>query len=77
MQKKSLNLRDKSIPFRKLQKLYGLKSPEQIKQRIIWDHIRALIIFSCGDSAKIQLGKINRHFRLCEQMEIAIVETGS
>jgi hypothetical protein len=57
--------------FKQLQAEYKLKTPEQIKMRIIWNHMQALVVNVAGDNPD-NLRKLKRYdiqFRLCEDFE--------
>jgi hypothetical protein len=60
-----------SSSFAALKSLYGLKTPTQIKLRIIWLHLKALVETLHADSAKNRklLQKFHAQFIACEAEE--------
>jgi hypothetical protein len=61
--------------FAALQNLYQLKSPSQIKQRIIWLHLQAIIIKLHGNDKSVveKLKMYDRQFRMAEREEIQLL----
>lgn len=56
-----------SPAFAAIQKRYGLKKPNQIKLRIIWHHLEALIRAQYpGKETDRRLAAFNRDFRTIE-----------
>lgn len=51
--------------FEQLQTKYGLQKPKQIKQRIIWNHLKALVLAQFPEGAK-KLESFEHEFRTCE-----------
>ncbi len=57
-------------PFAAIQKRYGLKKPNQIKLRIIWHHVQALIRAQYpGKATERRLDAFNRDFRIIERKQ--------
>jgi hypothetical protein len=71
MAKKPIKKPDKPLSFEQLQQIYGLQKPRQIKLRIIWNHIQALVISVHGDTpANLRkLKHYDLHFRVAELAE--------
>ena len=55
--------------MQKLRKIYGLKTPQQIKERILWNHIQAITLRVFGMDAKKRLRTMDDHFTRCERNE--------
>lgn len=62
-----------SKQFIEIQSRYGLSTPEQIKNRIMWIHLKAITQNLFGNSAgnESQLFKYDREFKVCEIIELA------
>lgn len=59
-----------AMPFRDLQKLYGLNKPKQIKMKILWIHLQQLISAQFPVPAtKKTLAHFDRQWKICEQQE--------
>jgi hypothetical protein len=71
MAKKPNRKPDKELSFSQLQRMYGLQKPRQIKMRIIWNHVQAIMINLYGDSPE-NLRKLRRydlHFTVAENAD--------
>ena len=57
--------------FKGLQKVYGLTTPEQIKLRIIWQHLQALTLEVHGKTPEniSKMKSFDHAFRIAEQEE--------
>jgi hypothetical protein len=56
--------------FQKIQQAYGLKTPDQIKLKIIWHHLQALVRGQYpGTETDNLLRKYDNHWRQCEREE--------
>jgi hypothetical protein len=66
MSKKSVR-----TPFQELKEHYQLTSPKQIKDRIIWNHLKAITrqLFGDGPENSTRLRKYEQQWILCEQEE--------
>jgi hypothetical protein len=73
MAKKRIKKPHKPLTFEQVQRLYGLEKPSQIKLRIIWNHVQALVISVHGNTPG-NLRKLKRydlHFRTAELADTA------
>ncbi len=63
-------MQPKPITFRKLQTIYKLKHPEEIKLHILWYHIQQLmkVAYPGADTERI-LKVYDLHWRICEKKE--------
>ena len=66
------NLGKAFTSFSELQKIYGLETPEQIKLRLIWNHLQMLAKVTFGDSEenKRLLKMYDARFSACERFRI-------
>jgi hypothetical protein len=50
---------------------YGLSTPDQVKQRIIWNHVKAIIqhVTPPTPENKARLMKYENHFNKCEEAQ--------
>jgi hypothetical protein len=57
--------------YAQLKSSYGLKTPQQIKMRILWIHIQALVrsTFDQSPENKVLLEKYTYQWKVCEQEE--------
>lgn len=69
----------KTTEFDKVKNIYLLATPEQIKQRMIWNHLQMLVRQTFGESPKNQmlLKKLDDRFLACEAEERRILMNGS
>ncbi len=62
--------KEKDTSFSKLQAKYGVRSPEQIKMRIIWLHLQQLTMAQFpGNDTKATLRRFDRDWKQCENNE--------
>lgn len=69
---KTITKRNSKAPmtsFKDLQKIYGLRTPEQIKLRIIWMHIQALTLQVHGNTPE-NVAKFKTYDRAFEMAEL-------
>jgi hypothetical protein len=52
-----------------VQQVYGLKTPEQIKLRIIWNHVQVNTLRLVGSGNRKKLKQMDAQFRSCERAE--------
>lgn len=65
--------------FDKVKNIYLLATPEQIKQRMIWNHLQMLVRQTFGESPKNAklLKELDARFLACEAEERRITSNGS
>ena len=70
--------RKTTMQFDKVKNIYLLATPEQIKQRMIWNHLQMLVRRTFGESPKnVKLLKeLDRRFLACEAKERLMMLNG-
>ncbi len=69
--KKPITKPVKASEIKRLQTIYGVTNPRQIKEKIMWKHIMALVLAVAGNTAANakKLKQYNLHFVQAEKAE--------
>lgn len=57
--------------MKKLEKLYGMKDPQQVKMRILWMAVKQLLAGTFGDTTQNRkvIQEFDDHWKVCEREE--------